>query len=175
MAKFNDLIGLMKKCDERSDHLFNLQNESLERKSLLNKNKLFEDLNSLLEIEPQINKIIESEELIKLYFYRFLVSDNKTNDELNAYYLRAKEKCKQLLVHFLKTVATIASKQISSDNNLDIESNYELLAKVFKQFQNKALKSMAENEIKSYETKQLMQNYGLKTNSFPMNDKKEDN
>jgi len=155
MTDFNHFFDLMKKCDQRSDQLLDMKEECHQKKLVFVKNDLNKDLKSLLKTEPQITEIVKNEELIKLYFYRFLVSDHKTNQEFNGYYLRAKEKCKQLLVEFFATMANVVSN--SSDNNLNIESNSDLLAKVLKQFQTKAMKSMAENEIKSYEKKQLLQ------------------
>ena len=161
MNENNKLIDLMKECDQKFDEIFKLRDKSLRSKYSSDLMKTQEDLTQTIEvfaeIEDQIEEITKSEELIKLYFYRFLVSGHKTEDQFNGYYLRAKESAKQLFIELLNTMEQIVKSDIPLDNSLDIESKTHLLSKVFQEFQSKAIKSMAENDIKTYESKQLVQ------------------
>jgi len=161
MSENKKLIDLMKECDQKFDDMFELRDKSLPTKYSSDLMKTQEELTQTIElfvkIEDQIQDITKSEEMIKLYFYRFLVSGHKTEDQFNRYYLRAKESAKQLFIELLKTMEQIVKNDIPLDNSLNIESKTELLSKVFHEFQSKAIKSMAENDIKTYESKQLVQ------------------
>ncbi len=158
---FDELIKLMKECDKTHEELIRFENKCLENRLLKERNQIINDFNStnylksIVEFEDKIRSILKNEELIKLYFYRFLVNENKTNDELNGFYLQIKDESKQLLETLLTTIKTIVSTQELSENDFDLKANNELLAKVLRLLTKDSLKTMAETDLKMHSLAEL--------------------
>ncbi len=158
---FDELIKLMKECDKTHEELIRFENKCLENRLLKDRNQIINDFNStnylksIVEFEDKIRSILKNEELIKLYFYRFLVNENKTNDELNGFYLQIKDESKQLLETLLTTIKTIVSTQELSENDFDLKANNELLAKVLRLLTKDSLKTMAETDLKMHSLAEL--------------------
>ncbi len=158
---FDELIKLMKECDKTHEELIRFENKCIENRLLKDRNQIINDFNStnylksIVEFEDKIRSILKNEELIKLYFYRFLVNENKTNDELNGFYLQIKDESKQLLETLLTTIKTIVSTQELSENDFDLKANNELLAKVLRLLTKDSLKTMAETDLKMHSLAEL--------------------
>ncbi len=160
-TNLDELIKLMKECDKTHEDLIGIENKCLENRLLKERNEMINDLNStnylksIVEFEDKIRSILKNEELIKLYFYRFLVNENKTNDELNGFYLQIKDESKQLLETLLTTIKTIVSTQELSENDFDLKANNELLSKVLRLLTKDSLKTMAETDLKMHSLAEL--------------------
>jgi len=160
-TNFDELIKLMKECDKTHEQLIGFENKCQRNRLLKERNEIINDLNStnylksIVEFEDKIRSILKNEELIKLYFYRFLVNENKTNDELNGFYLQIKDESKQLLETLLTTIKTIVSTQELSENDFDLKANNELLSKVLRSLTKDSLKTMAETDLKMHSLAEL--------------------
>ncbi|XP_054155175.1 uncharacterized protein LOC128953686 [Oppia nitens] len=163
---FNQMIDLMKQLDQKIIHLNDLEVDSLRRQLREDKNHLtnglFEELLTSDLFKSKISQIIQNEDLIKLYFDRFLVSDGNTDHQMDNYFLRTNESCQQMLAELLTSMATMettAANNLSSEPVVDIKHCTNLLAKVLRDFQTISSKSMAENDIKMFDSKQVMNKY----------------
>ena len=165
MSDLESLVDQMRLSDQRWQQLFAFQTIQPKREVIDEAIKLSQQLKEVLKGEPNVKEVTKNEELIDLYFNRFLVSDQTSGGEENnnRFYLNGKEKCKQLSEQLFETMADIVSNNSDiTDDTFDLQSTSDLLVRAAQELKTKTLKSMAENDIKIFESKQMANKLGIK-------------
>jgi len=166
---YHKLIELMKESDARRQRLDDLELESCGHRLALQRNALTSDplwtelAADVPSYEAKTERIIQNEELIKLYFYRFVVSDaTKSSDQPNACFWRSNSTTRRAVTRLLQTMATLDASDPFGDNRFDVKSGVQSLAKVVRNLHNKNLQSLATNDVLVYDCKQVLNKFGRK-------------